>query len=90
MIRYRGKGLPHEVFTKDFRDSQDLRSEVGIGHVRYATKGEDNPDNAPPVRVMSVDAVKKICGKKCYGCVEGSYPYKFKGMDKTPFKFEPV
>ncbi len=55
LIRYRGKGLPHEVFTKEFRDSQDLRGEVGIGHVRYATEGGDNLDNAHPVRVKMDD-----------------------------------
>ncbi|MCK4730347.1 MAG: hypothetical protein KAT28_03440 [Candidatus Aenigmarchaeota archaeon] len=51
LIRHKGKGLPHEVFTQEFRDSHDLRGEVGIGHVRYATEGGDNLDNAHPVRV---------------------------------------
>ena len=42
------------------------------------------------VNYLSVDALKKVCGDKCYGCMTGEYPYKFKDMDKTPFKFEPV
>ena len=50
--RYIGKGLPSEVFDREFLLKKDLEGEVGIGHVRYATLGPDELENAHPVRLQ--------------------------------------
>jgi len=84
---------PEELITnvlglgpmKISKDHTELEKE--LENYNHPELGEVKIDG---VGYLSVDALKKVCGDKCYGCVEGIYPYKFKEMDKTPFKFEPV
>ncbi|MBN2095142.1 MAG: hypothetical protein JW727_03785 [Candidatus Aenigmarchaeota archaeon] len=49
--RYRGLGLPKEVFAPTVIENSAFRGKVGIGHTRYKTKGKNSPANAHPVRV---------------------------------------
>jgi len=49
-IKYlRGQGLVHEVLAG--RDFESLRSNIGIGHVRYSTTGTSCASNAQPIVV---------------------------------------
>jgi amidophosphoribosyltransferase len=49
----KGMGLVHDVFTQELLDS--LRGSVGIGHVRYATTGRSDLENAQPIVVKLRD-----------------------------------
>ncbi|MFZ1022833.1 MAG: amidophosphoribosyltransferase [Thermoplasmata archaeon] len=49
----KGMGLVHDIFTQDLLDS--LRGPAGIGHVRYATTGRSDLENAQPLVVKLHD-----------------------------------
>lgn len=49
----RQMGLVHEVFDRDALDA--LRGTVGIGHVRYSTRGASSVQNAQPIIVPAHD-----------------------------------
>lgn len=44
---YKGMGLCNEVFTPDILN--DLKGDIGVGHVRYSTAGESTRENAQPL-----------------------------------------
>ncbi len=49
----RGMGLVHQVFNAS--DLQNLRGNVGIGHVRYSTTGGSVEENAQPIMIHTND-----------------------------------
>ena len=49
----KGMGLVHDIFTQEILES--LRGSVGIGHVRYATTGRSDLENAQPLVVKLRD-----------------------------------
>ena len=49
----RQMGLVHEVFDRDALDA--LRGTVGIGHVRYSTRGTSTVQNAQPILIPARD-----------------------------------
>lgn len=44
---YKGLGLVHEVFRESKLD--ELKGNIGVGHVRYATSGSSTVENAQPL-----------------------------------------
>lgn len=44
---YKGLGLVHEVFRESTLD--ELKGNIGVGHVRYATSGSSTVENAQPL-----------------------------------------
>lgn len=44
---YKGMGLVNEVFTEDSFDN--LKGDIGVGHVRYSTAGSSTRENAQPL-----------------------------------------
>lgn len=53
----KGMGLCNEVFTPD--SLNELKGDIGVGHVRYSTAGESVPENAQP---LVLNYVKGILG----------------------------
>lgn len=51
IIRYRGEGLIHEVFTSS--KIAELKGNNSIGHVRYGTTGGGGIDNVQPIFIRS-------------------------------------
>jgi len=49
----KGMGLVHEIFSRELLES--LRGSIGIGHVRYATTGRSDLENAQPIVVKLRD-----------------------------------
>lgn len=46
IVTYRSMGLVADVFNDD--EIEELKGNIGIGHVRYSTTGESNPENVQP------------------------------------------
>lgn len=44
---YKGMGLVNEVFTQEILE--DMKGDIGIGHVRYSTAGASTRENAQPL-----------------------------------------
>ncbi|PWJ77992.1 UNVERIFIED_CONTAM: amidophosphoribosyltransferase [Murimonas intestini] len=44
---YKGMGLVNEVFTEDTFDN--MKGDIGVGHVRYSTAGASSRENAQPL-----------------------------------------
>ena len=44
---YKGMGLVNEVFTEESFDN--MRGDIGVGHVRYSTAGSSTRENAQPL-----------------------------------------
>ena len=44
---YKGKGLVNEVFTGE--ELEQMRGDIGVGHVRYSTAGASTRENAQPL-----------------------------------------
>ena len=44
---YKGMGLVNEVFTGD--ELEQMRGDIGVGHVRYSTAGASTRENAQPL-----------------------------------------
>ena len=47
VISYKGMGLVNEVFTPD--QLEELKGDIGVGHVRYSTAGSSTRENAQPL-----------------------------------------
>lgn len=48
LSRVMGQGLVSDVFKKN-KVFRQLQGDIAIGHVRYSTTGEDNPNNVGPL-----------------------------------------
>lgn len=44
---YKGMGLVNEVFTPE--DLENMKGDIGVGHVRYSTAGSSTRENAQPL-----------------------------------------
>ncbi len=53
IVAKRGMGLVHQIFNAS--DLQNLRGQVGIGHVRYSTTGGSVEENAQPIKIHTVE-----------------------------------
>ena len=47
VLSYKGMGLVNEVFTEESFDN--MRGDIGVGHVRYSTAGSSTRENAQPL-----------------------------------------
>ena len=47
VLSYKGMGLVNEVFTPDHLE--DMKGDIGVGHVRYSTAGASTRENAQPL-----------------------------------------
>ena len=46
IVTYRSMGLVADIFNDE--EIESLKGNIGIGHVRYSTTGESNPENVQP------------------------------------------
>ena len=47
VLSYKGMGLVNEVFTPDHLE--EMKGDIGVGHVRYSTAGSSTRENAQPL-----------------------------------------
>src|SRR5574344_1898693 len=47
VLSYKGMGLVNEVFSPE--NLEDLKGDIGVGHVRYSTAGASTNENTQPL-----------------------------------------
>ncbi len=59
VLSHKGMGLVNEVFAAEHLDQ--LKGDIGVGHVRYSTAGESTIENAQPLVLNYIKGTLALC-----------------------------